>query len=260
MYYVSSRSSTISSDLQKKLPLIYGNTKLGPIWHFSLPSISTCPGHTPECSKLCYALMIEKRRSNVRARYELNDAMRHHPRFVARVISQITVCNVATVRIHVSGDFDDIEYIRQWREIASRRPNTHFFAYTRSWSKVAAEYSGQELFPELRKLAAMKNFSMWWSCDRDTGRPPRTRGVRHAYMARDDNDIPDYLPDLVFRNYRHTYKLSQGNTLVCPEERIVKSAGSNRVTCATCRLCFSRSEWIDQYNLKLREESLAATI
>ena len=89
------------------------------------------------------------------------------------------------VRVHVSGDFYNEAYVRKWLKIVRRRPYITFYAYTRSWRSDA-------ILPALKELAKEPNFFMWWSCDRETGAPPRSRYARRAYLMEDDSDIAPY--------------------------------------------------------------------
>ena len=239
-------------------PLGRGNTKLGSIWNFSLPAMITCPGSTEACEGPCYACGGFYNMPNVMNRLDINDAMRDLANFTSRVTAQIRVCGVQYCRVHVAGDFDQVKYSRKWPEIVTRQPRTQFWAYTRSWSEMATERAGEDLLPELLLLGKMPNFEMWFSCDKDTGRPPKRRGFRHAYMTLHDDDVPEYKPDLYFRVSRMSRMTQIDGTLVCPEERQAYKKGDRRLTCAECRLCFDRPEWIDQKNKAYRLPVLTA--
>lgn len=242
------------------LPLRYSNDKLGEeIYHWSMPAEKTCPGHTEPC-KDCYALKGNYRRPNVANSLELNDEARHATDWTVRVTSQIQVQYIRYVRIHASGDFDTNEYINKWIEIVTRRPNTVFWAYTRSWSELAAERAGEDLLPKLMTLSRKPNVQLWFSCDTATGAPPKRVGVRRAYMSQHDNDIPRYDVDLVFRVARSTKKLAIGTNYVCPAERQRKPEGARKTTCRDCRLCFDRIDWLDNKNLQLRGKQLPVLI
>jgi len=135
---------------------------------------------------------------------------------------------VRVVRVHASGEFYSAEYVRKWIIIANLNPNITFFAYTRSWSD-------PDVYKELKVLARLPNFILWWSCDRETGPPPRIRGVRRAYMSTSDEDTPRFRVDLVFRDNPKTIRKWIKGTLVCPEEN-----GVTKTTCSLCQLCFKR--------------------
>jgi hypothetical protein len=194
--------------------------------------------------------------SNVKNRMQQNDWMRQQPSFVPRVVAQVRKQSVAYLRIHASGDFDSAEYITKWQEIATRCRKTTFWAYTRSWTEQAAEVAGEDLITPLLKLAELPNLQLWFSCDRDTGCPPQKEGVRRAYMAMTDEDKPSYRTDLVFRVKRTHKQVQLGETLVCPAERLpaakTKEEAAKRATCAQCKLCFERVDWLDKANEKIR--------
>ena len=96
--------------------------------------------------------------------------------------------------VHVSGDFYDAGYVAKWARIARASPHTAFFAYTRSWRR-------GEVLAALAELARLPNLRLWFSEDRDTGRPPTMPGVRRAYLLADgeaESSVPEDA-DLVFR-------------------------------------------------------------
>jgi len=224
-------------------------------FHWSMTAKKTCPGHTVPC-KSCYALKGNFRRPNVASSLELNDEARHAPDWVTRVTSQIAAQYIRYVRVHASGDFDSNEYINKWITIVTRRPDTMFWAYTRSWSELAATRAGEDMLPKLLVLARKPNFQLWFSCDAATGVPPKRVNVRRAYMAQHDNDIPRYDVDLMFRVKRTTKMITMGNKYVCPSERQRKPEGAKKVTCRDCQLCFDRVDWLDQKNQVLRGKQL----
>jgi len=80
-------------------------------------------------------------------------------------------------------------------------------------------------------------------------------------MAVDDTDEPKFRVDLVFRVKTRTRKLQVADTLVCPAERQRqpvrrdeqgRKIETKKVTCAVCRLCFARQDWLDKANQRLR--------
>src|SRR5262249_12908763 len=140
-----------------------GNTKLGEgIYTFSLPAVETCPGSSPSCRRECYAL--KGRFRFLRRAYRRYHAESEEEGFAARMIGEIRRRWVACVRIHVSGDFYSVDYIRKWPAIAKACPSTRFFAYTRSWRRA-------DLAEALAELSRLRNVRLWYSCDRDTGIP-----------------------------------------------------------------------------------------
>jgi hypothetical protein len=57
--------------------------------------------------------------------------------FSPLMISEIQKQKADRVRVHDSGDFYSIAYMRKWIEIAKRLPNVEFYAYTKAvaWAK-----------------------------------------------------------------------------------------------------------------------------
>lgn len=209
-----------------------GNSKLGPtIWCFNLPAVQTCPGKTDACVGCCYAsrgLFVmpsnQRRHANLLALSRRDD-------FVRRLRAELQLLRPAVVRVHVSGDFYDAAYTQRWRKIAAAAPRTVFFAYTRSW-RIA------EIRAQLRRLAQLSNFHMWYSEDADSGPSPAAEdGARRAYMARNDVELAA-LPagvDVAFRDHPRTVRKKIHGTQVCPAEN-----GSDvKFTCGRCRICFT---------------------
>ena len=226
------------------------NRKLGPgIYSYSTPAVDTCPGRTPLCSRACYALkgyfVFASRMAAQRAARAAADS----PRFAGLICRAIAASGVRVLRVHVSGDFDTAAYTRAWGRVAARCPQTAFFAYTRSWRVPA-------LLPVLLELAALPNFQLIWSEDRDTGPSPRVPGVLTAFLVADAGDEALLDPtrhDLAFRDQAHR-KVASGLTprkwlrgvWVCPAEqwpvRAKRAEGRSlpHVTCTKCRYCFAR--------------------
>lgn len=232
-------------------PLIAGNLKLGKaIWHFALPAGETCPGESigvGGCAEDCYAKGGHYLLTSVRRRYEVNDALRHTRDFSHRVRYQIRNEGIRTVRIHSSGDFDSLRYIALWHKIVASSRTTTFYAYTRSWRDSAGNVRPRYV-AALTTLAALPNMRMWFSCDKVTGPPPEVAGVMRAYLT-DDTEPAEFPVDLVFRKTRTTYAVTIGDALVCPVERKKRKVTQiSKLTCNTCRLCFDRTNWLQNRN------------
>lgn len=136
----------------------------------------------------------------------------------------------------------DAAYARKWAEVARACPGTAFFTYTRSWRC-------PEILPELIALAQLPNVSLWFSSDRDSGRPPIVPHVRQAYLQvvgeADAGILAD--ADLVFRvplprrpgspnAYAYPAKRANG-VLICPKEQGIER--KVEMTCSSCRICFA---------------------
>ncbi len=155
--------------------------------------------------------------------------------FAAWMIHAIKNSFVRVLRVHVSGDFYDVEYVRKWLRIVRESPQQQFFAYTRSWRV-------EEMLPELVKLGAEPNFQLWWSIDRETGPAPLIRGVRRAYMAISDADA-EHAPDdcdLVFRDATGTVMKKANGIQVCPPENGIRP--QVKITCSKCGICWNRRD------------------
>jgi len=152
-----------------------GNSKLGTMWNFSVPSLrpfrpvdieKTCPGATPWCERWCYAkrdLFETKPVLECHQRW-LEESLK--PDFVQRMVDFIRERRRKTpIRIHVAGDFYNPEYAGKWLEICKTLPDWKFYAYTRSWRI-------PEIRERLEELRRLPNFVLYASTDEDTGEPP----------------------------------------------------------------------------------------
>jgi len=217
--------------------LIKGNSKLGEqIYHFSLPAHEACPGETTACASVCYAKNGFYNMNNVKQSLRNSMTRSRQADFAEKMIEAIGRRKIDVLRIHVSGDFYNAEYVRKWVAIVTRYPNVKFYAYTRSW-RIA------EILEALRELAMLTNIELWWSADKVTDElgeiPPVVDRVRVAYMQMaDDEPVPAYT-NLVFRvNYKQTVIRHIDRKVVCPVETGVKYAEGARPTCSSCKLCY----------------------
>lgn len=222
-----------------------GNSKLGSkIWTFSIPAGDTCPYKTEACSKECYAaagffLMPNVKRS-LEASYEATKAND----FAAIAIAELKKIKAQVCRVHVAGDLYSIEYAKKWLKIFQGSPDCRFFIYTRSWR-------GKEFSKVLSDMAKCKNVKLWYSIDKDTGKPNKIpKNVRLAYMQVDPTDIPSYSFDLTFRVDRlvqSSIAKKVGNATVCPPENGV----TKNINCMKCSICYTdKSESVNWNNAK----------
>src|SRR5436190_1739807 len=108
------------------------NEKLGTsILGFSLPNVTTCPGATEICKRVCYVNRYTKRFAGIDYRPQLRSTKR--PTFFRNMVALVRSSDKETIRIHVSGDFYSAPYIRAWIKIIKAFPQKRFFGYTRSW-------------------------------------------------------------------------------------------------------------------------------
>lgn len=164
--------------------------------------------------------------ANVKSSLQANLDLSKAAGFVDNMADEIANKKVQILRIHVSGDFYSANYLQKWIDIVDRSPNVRFFVYSRSWRI-------PDIYDKLKALARRSNVRLWLSADRDTGKPPKLRDARVAYMAVDDADIPTYQPDLVFRNTIKTVAKRVALALVCPKEN-----GVTDTTCSKCGVCW----------------------
>lgn len=221
-----------------------GNKKLGAVSCFSILAGPTCPGRTEACAKHCYAAkgffmmpnVVESQRQNWRETMEAG--------FADKMIQEIRQVDPEVLRLHVSGDFYNVPYVRKWIKIASACSNVKMYAYTRSWQL-------RRFMPAFTELAQLDNFQLWWSCDKDThvkhNAPPELDGVRVAYMqCTPDEPVPDYV-DLIFRVKRGTIQRFIGGALVCPAENGIKS----KAHCDKCQICWRAQAVPNAHSLAL---------
>lgn len=228
--------------------LVQGNDKLGKnIWHFSIPAVKTCPGKTKACTSVCYANTSYYRYPNVVAAYRKRNAFRLTARFILQIKEEIAAKNIRIVRIHTAGDFDSAEYIRKWIAIARACPRVKFFFYTRSWRV-------SHLLQSILVLGSLPNVQGFFSCDKDTGPPPKHQKFASAYLAMHDDDVPNFKVDLTFRDKRATKMIrAKDGSLVCPVERMQHKYQSNKLNCESCGICWNRVKWLKQTNRKYKK-------
>lgn len=142
----------------QKLIFGKGNAKLSKeIYTFSLPAGYTCPaanlcqsyanrqtGKITDGKNMafrCFAASQESTFPNVRhARwhnFDLLAKVKNDSFAMASLILSSLDMSAKIVRIHVSGDFFNAAYFRAWCYVAMHRPETKFYAYTKSVNIIA---------------------------------------------------------------------------------------------------------------------------
>lgn len=235
-----------------------GNSKTE-CFSFDLPAIETCPGRTKECERDCYAANLMRIYKAVDAKYRRNHDVVFHPGFVTYMVE--TIPADCQFRIHVSGDFFHVDYVRKWIEIATARPDVTFYAYTRSWRA--------DLLHVIEQLNALDNVNVNLSVDDETGSPLEYSGLtekyRWCYLTKTDN-VPDWIRygDIVFRSNHLGQKTRRKNAVkkglnpndiaplvkrlggqVCPLEQ---GRDIPKFSCAKCMLCVDKPK-VPQYVL-----------
>ncbi len=193
-------------------PMLVGGNRIG---RADNPG-GTCPGSTDECERICYAKRIT---GPVRAVYHTNasDDVPELPE------------HAALLRIHVSGDFNTVAYIRNWVHRLQQRPDVTAWAYTRSWRVPM-------LLIELEKLRTLPNVQLFASMDKSTVELPPA-GWRRAWI---DGDERAGHPIGSFAHHIDSTRLRTQNfatstgamTYVCPEET------GRKADCVNCGYCF----------------------
>ncbi len=210
-----------------------GNTKLGPIWSWSLPVVETCPGASAACLAACYATKGFYQMPSVGKAHDKNLAIANGERFVKRMIGSLNNTLTRVFRIHCAGDFYSAAYIRNWCRIIDRQPYIIFYAYTRSW-KVP------RLRKALQELASRPNMRLWLSTDHSMSQPPAWAACRTCYLSTQDSDLPNYPVDLIFRDKPKTVLKHVEEALICPYENGIQY--SPKITCASCGVCWDQDK------------------
>lgn len=214
------------------------NRKLGKnVFCFNLPVIGTCPGSSSVCRSACYARPGQGYFGYHQKRYLDNLQDAEALDFAERMCSEIRRRKVKRLRIHSSGDFYSVEYIRKWRQVlmASR---LKAWAYTRSWRV-------PELLVELKYLAALPNMQLQFSTDVETGLPPLVRGVKVNFLQVQEELMQDSSGrvDLVFREKqvgrepakRLALPMASTPALICPNYQGTELG--KHITCEECGFC-----------------------
>lgn len=206
-----------------------GNSKLGEGIHgWTIPAVSTCPGRTPTCERVCFGThgrFVTETMTRLNGwRYEQS----RKAGFVDKMCDEIVRRGVLVLRVHVVGDFATPRYTQKWIEIAARNPSTRMFAYSRSWRV-------ETIRPLLYAFGALPNVRLWLSADVSSGLPPDVpEGIRVAWLQTDEQ--PPQGGNLVFQT-RRLRRMSLPMTVpVCVQER---PEGHDRgMNCSACRVCW----------------------
>jgi len=179
-------------------------------------AFGTCPGSSDECRKICYAARPVTENGAVFQMWKGN---------VASDVPPIPD-DAKLLRLHVSGDFDSLDYVQNWIERMTERPDVTMWVYTRSWRV-------PELLPALEVLRALPNVQMFASMDESIPEMPPL-GWRRAWI---DGDVRGGTPQQVAAHAEDpvTHNLATldgGASYVCPEET------KRQPNCEACGYCF----------------------
>ncbi len=160
------------------------------IWN--IPCKITCPGKCNGCMKDCYAGKAEKQYDDCLPSRYRNYILSFRVDFVERMVKEIKrrISNKRSLyykvlkrggkivyRIHESGDFYTLEYLKKWIEIAKQLPEIQFLWYTKSFEffdeidvktvpenfRSGGNFSVWEDMPEHRKAMAYR-LAKEWNC------------------------------------------------------------------------------------------------
>lgn len=128
-----------------KLHISKGNSKMGSIPSFSLPSGVTCSKQAcATCLHDCYYRRHVERFPKVREYGKMNlEACKNSLKEVEKYLNWYfdSPTSPRLFRIHVGGDFFNAEYFAMWVRVIAAHPETQFLAFTKQFD-VVSEYSG----------------------------------------------------------------------------------------------------------------------
>jgi len=152
------------------------------IFNFSIPAYKTKSGKITcpfalTCVKDCYAqkgnyIRFPKVAEGMEQRYTLTKSLN----FVALMNIEIIKKKVNAVRIHDSGDFYSMEYIKKWVQIAKDNPNVNFYAYTKS-------------IPLFKGLELPKNMDIIFSIGSKRDDLIDVKNDRHAFIFNNKKEL-----------------------------------------------------------------------
>jgi hypothetical protein len=146
------------SELEPDYRLSDGNSKLkkSGIVSFNLIPIVHCP-MAGSCKAFCYATVGQQSfKSGVVRRAKAFKATMQED-FVERMVLEIKKVSkwVKAVRVHDSGDFYSMDYLRKWIEIVKQFPDIKFYAYTKSLPFIHRAYDLQMIPDNFRLIQSV---------------------------------------------------------------------------------------------------------
>lgn len=160
----------IWSDMSKSdITLSNQNRKIKNANIFNLPTGTTCKPRVL-CSEYCYAKKAEKIYPAVRPSRMRNYEAAKRLDFSDEMIKLLNKSKYKVTRIHESGDFYSVDYIRKWYTIAKTLPDHTFYAYTKR----------DDLFDQGILLEKPSNIKLIYSVD---GIQPDSLSIREYCVA-----------------------------------------------------------------------------
>lgn len=144
--------------LPANIKLSDGNTKLkkSGIVSFNLIPITHCP-LAGSCKAFCYATVGQQAfASGVKRRAAAFKATLA-PDFVQQMHTEIARWKkkIRAVRVHDSGDFYSMDYLKDWLEIARLNPDVKFYAYSKSLPFIHKTYDLGLVPPNFRLIQSV---------------------------------------------------------------------------------------------------------
>jgi len=136
---------------------------------FNLPAQATCPGKTPECTKICYAMKAERMYRSAHEMRQRNLLAAELPDFPAMITTEIALWKLGRIRVHESGDFYCQGYLDKWITIATLNPAVTFLAFTKSF--------------HLDFSKAPVNLVLFYSLDTSTDPATLPKELRHTAVT-----------------------------------------------------------------------------
>lgn len=124
-----------------------GNSKMGLIPSVSLPPVVTCAAGVP-CAAKCYAAKLCRIYPTVKNAYARNlEIFQNSPdHYFLQLNAAIAVSRF--FRLHVSGDFPTLEYVREVLRIARNNAHCQIMAFAKRYTWVNALIDAGEEIPE----------------------------------------------------------------------------------------------------------------
>lgn len=110
-----------------------GNSKIGTIPVFDLPPGLSCIEKS--CYKICYARNVYVYK-HPKVLWDNNFEASKDKNFVKTVCGMLQNYNAKFFRIHSSGDFYSLEYLKKWIDICKTFPSIQFLAFTKAYNHI----------------------------------------------------------------------------------------------------------------------------
>ena len=115
-----------------KITISKGNNKMGIFPSVSLLPFLTCPGCCGKtCGKYCYAAKLANLRPSVLKSYARNTAIANLKPEIYFEQVDAAAARSRNLRLHVSGDFKDPDYLRNSFKVFANNKRTNFLAFTK---------------------------------------------------------------------------------------------------------------------------------